>query len=77
MKFIFIFTLIFIVSFTNAFLNNPMKLFNKCITDGECKPNEYCDHSGINPFGSCHMGKEINEKCVFDRHCKSKSKLFK
>lgn len=23
--------------------------FNKCISDHECKGNQYCDHTGINP----------------------------
>lgn len=51
---------------------NPIKFFNKCISDHECQTGEYCDHTGINPFGSCKEGKKQNESCVFDRHCKSK-----
>ena len=47
-------------------------IFNKCISDHECKPMEFCDHSGINPLGSCKVGKELKSTCVFDRHCKSK-----
>ena len=47
-------------------------LFNKCITDHDCKAHEFCDHTGINPFGSCRTGKELKSSCVFDRHCKSK-----
>jgi hypothetical protein len=51
---------------------NPLKLFNKCISDHECKTNEYCDHSGINPIGKCTIGKELKTSCMFDRHCQSK-----
>jgi hypothetical protein len=53
--------------------SNPLKFLNKCISDHECKPTEYCDHTGINPLGKCHAGKETKESCVFDRHCKSKN----
>jgi hypothetical protein len=59
-------------SISSGFLNNPLKMLNKCISDKECKPLEYCEHSGINPFGSCHPGKDEKQSCVFDRHCKSK-----
>jgi hypothetical protein len=51
---------------------NPLKFLNKCISDHECQPTEYCDHTGINPLGKCHAGKNLKESCVFDRHCKSK-----
>jgi len=64
----------------NAFLGvkNPLKFLDKCITDSECKPNEYCDHKGVNPFGKCAVGYPDNEKCTFDRHCRSKNcHLFK
>ncbi|CAF0893184.1 unnamed protein product [Brachionus calyciflorus] len=53
-------------------LINPLKFLGKCISDHECKSYEYCDHIGINPFGSCKEGRELNQKCVFDRHCKTK-----
>lgn len=54
-------------------LKNPLKLFNKCISDHECKPDQFCDHTGINPIGSCADGKKLNDSCFFDRHCKSKN----
>ena len=47
-------------------------LMGKCVSDHECQPFEYCDHSGINPIGKCTPGKELKSSCVFDRHCKSK-----
>lgn len=53
-------------------LNNPLKMLGKCISDHECEPQEYCDHNGINPIGSCKLGYPDNAKCHFDRHCKSK-----
>jgi hypothetical protein len=49
-----------------------LNMLNKCITDKDCKPQEYCDHHGINPIGSCKQGHETNHSCVFDRHCRSK-----
>lgn len=52
--------------------NNPLKLLGKCISDHECKPTEFCDHTGLNPFGSCRLGYENKASCHFDRHCKSK-----
>lgn len=64
----------------NAFLGvkNPLKAFGKCISDSECKSNEFCDHTGINPIGDCKIGYPDNSKCTFDRHCKSKvCHLFK
>ena len=51
---------------------NPLKMLGKCVSDHECKPTEFCDHTGINPFGSCRVGYPDNAKCHFDRHCKSK-----
>lgn len=39
--------------------SNPLKIFNKCISDHECKNDEYCDHTGINPIGSCKQGTKI------------------
>lgn len=51
---------------------NPLKFIGKCLSDSECKKNEYCDHHGINPFGSCKAGKDNNQTCVMDRYCKSK-----
>lgn len=58
-------------SFANLF-QHPIKLLNKCISDHECGNNEYCDHVGVNPIGSCHQGKDLEQKCLFDRHCRSK-----
>jgi hypothetical protein len=52
---------------------NPLKLFGKCVGDNECKTHEFCDHTGINPIGSCKVGKEVSKSCVFDRHCASKN----
>ena len=49
---------------------NPLK--GHCLTDKDCKQHEYCDHTGLNPIGSCKAGKENKEMCAFDRHCKSK-----
>lgn len=51
---------------------NPLKFMGKCLSDHECKTNEFCDHTGINPFGSCKVGKEVKESCILDRYCKSK-----
>ncbi|CAF0925631.1 unnamed protein product [Brachionus calyciflorus] len=40
--------------------------------------DEFCDHTGINPIGSCKEGKKVNDSCVFDRHCRTKNcHLFK
>ena len=25
--------------------------FGKCVTDSECKEDQFCDHTGINPIG--------------------------
>ena len=61
------------VNKTSLSMQNPLKLMGKCISDHECKTHEYCDHTGINPFGSCKQGKETNHTCVFDRHCKTKN----
>ena len=62
---------------TSAFLlgnkgDSPLKLLGKCISDHECEETEYCDHSGINPFGSCKIGYADGQKCHVNRHCKSK-----
>lgn len=62
----------FLLSKRDLGSKSPLKFFGKCISDSECKPNEYCEHSGINPFGSCKIGKENKQSCVFDRHCRSK-----
>ena len=56
----------------NPFKDSPLKIIGKCISDHDCKQHEYCDHTGINPFGSCKDGKDTNQTCVFDRHCKTK-----
>ena len=79
MKFFFIFIIILplVVCFNHNYylareLGNPLKFLGKCLQDKECKPIEYCEHQGINPIGSCKIGKESNQTCVFDRHCKSK-----
>jgi len=49
-----------------------LNMLNKCVTDKDCKQQEFCDHHGINPIGSCKVGHETNHSCVFDRHCRSK-----
>ena len=72
--------LLFAISTTQIFgfshnlreFSNPLKLFNKCISDHECKNQEYCDHTGINPIGTCKLGNSNGHSCVFDRHCQSK-----
>jgi hypothetical protein len=56
-----------------SLINNPFKLLGKCISDHECKPIEYCDHNGINPIGSCKVGKESDKSCLLDRYCQSKN----
>lgn len=53
-------------------LKNPLELFNKCISDHECKPAQFCDHNGVNPIGSCVPGYPLGQSCHFDRHCASK-----
>lgn len=52
---------------------NPLKIFNTCISDHQCSHNQFCDHNGINPIGSCADGKKIGEKCILDRYCQSKN----
>lgn len=48
-------------------------LENACATDSECKnEDEFCDHTGINPIGSCRLGYANGQTCGFDRHCMSK-----
>lgn len=49
-----------------------VSLLGKCISDHECKFNEYCDHTGINPIGSCKLGKELGASCALDRYCQTK-----
>ena len=52
---------------------NPLGLINTCITDSQCKKHdEFCDHTGLNPIGSCRQGYVNGGKCTFDRHCRSK-----
>lgn len=52
---------------------NPLGLINTCITDSQCKKHdEFCDHTGLNPIGSCRQGYVNGAKCTFDRHCRSK-----
>jgi hypothetical protein len=43
-----------------------------CITDGMCRPTEYCDHDFPNPIGKCKMGQEEGQGCFRDRYCASK-----
>ncbi len=71
---LYLVSLVIIAGLCDAFslLDNPLKMLNKCISDHECKSHEFCDHTGINPFGTCHVGKEANRSCMFDRHCASK-----
>lgn len=52
---------------------NPLDVLKTCLTDSQCKEHEeFCDHTGINPIGSCRVGYELGAKCHFDRHCKTK-----
>ncbi len=51
---------------------NPFKMLG-CIKDKDCKSNEYCDHTGINPVGKCAVGKANQDSCIMDRYCRSKN----
>ena len=35
--------------------NNPLKFLGKCLTDSECKQQEYCDHHRFG-IGECKIG---------------------
>lgn len=74
MKFLIIFATILGFSIiTVKCAINPLDVIKKCISDGDCKHHdEFCDHTGINPFGNCRKGYEVGTKCTFDRHCMSK-----
>lgn len=53
---------------------NPFGVLKTCITDSQCKNHEdFCDHTGINPIGTCRAGYPNGAKCTFDRHCRSKN----
>lgn len=53
---------------------NPLGILNSCVTDSQCKKHdEFCDHTGINPIGSCRTGYPNGARCTFDRHCGSKN----
>ena len=47
MRFIFILAIILII--TGQIL--AFGFFGKCVTDSECKDDQFCDHTGINPIG--------------------------
>ena len=72
MRFITTFLLILTVSTSVISSLNVLGLVGKCISDHECKPQEFCDHNGINPIGACRLGYPNDAKCHFDRHCSSK-----
>ena len=69
MRYIFLYILLALIG---IYQTNGLSIFGKCVTDKECKDDEFCDHTGINPIGSCAQGKANNRSCVFDRHCRSK-----
>ena len=61
------------IVYKRELFKNPLKFLNKCISDHECKKDEFCDHTGINPFGKCALGKDKGQTCMMDRYCRSKA----
>lgn len=73
MKFLIILSILCVLLVGNVRSINILGAINKCVSDGDCKHHdEFCDHTGINPFGTCRKGYEVGQKCTFDRHCMSK-----
>ncbi len=64
--------IILVVSLSVVSSLDVLSLANKCVTDSQCKSEEFCDHTGLNPVGSCRHGYPNDAKCHFDRHCSSK-----
>ncbi|RMZ97625.1 hypothetical protein BpHYR1_021969 [Brachionus plicatilis] len=78
MKFFILLNIICLIAHSSGLselkeFGNPLKLFNTCISDHQCEHNEFCDHNGINPIGSCTEGKKLGGSCFFDRYCQSKN----
>ena len=55
MKLVFL-LVIFIIHNVLIKAANPLAMLGKCISDHECEATEFCDHTGINPIGSCKIG---------------------
>jgi hypothetical protein len=47
--------------------------FGKCVTDGECKEDQFCDHTGINPIGKLKFHGYFKFKLL--KYCKLQFKV--
>lgn len=62
--------LILYIYFVNC--NIVTKLTDRCVSDSNCKMDEYCDKGLLNPFGKCKEGLKNGELCLQDSKCASK-----
>jgi hypothetical protein len=76
MKNITIILILINIAYLASSLNTRRELFGKCLTDSNCKSNEYCDQDFPNPLGECKTGKKDGELCLKDSKCASKRCSF-
>lgn len=73
MKIILVLT--FLASLIYSTQSSALSIFKTCAVDSNCdsKKDEFCDHKGVNPIGTCTKRHKVGSKCNFDRHCASKN----